>query len=551
MKRDILKLVLLIITALGLFTLYLLICFPLLNTTVFRWEKNRGGQEIESQSPGSKNSGENISDGGNNITIISNDGSVGGSIIANGSSNSINNKSNGGADDSADISKGKNGILTFDFENPVNPEISDYILISITAKNSGLAKYPYGSIAINLSEEKIDPLNSAAPGSEVDSVRDGEIDSVKDDKALGENIAADSDAEINSTTSPGTYKIQERARIFVDGIRHNYYIAVGENKYWRYDWNLDGPTLKGQIGNLEIEIPEIEGVDIQLNGVSLNQRPVFAADSHINYLFKDYFQLSYIDRYLTPAYIFLILFTIGFFPFSFFLKRTRSRDEGTKTNDLESVYLNSLDLKDRNSRIKAAKANNIYTCNLNSNIRRNIRSAPKSNELTGTRISFKTLALLIPLLLLIFFSFYFISNYIFTVKGYWDSYKQYIMSGRLDETYYGFSDFEKFVTWVGEKVPQGQNVIVLVKGEPVYIMAQMAYGLYPRDIKFVNISSMSSEEITDRITSYNSVYKFIVVLSETDKEFLKSVKVKLEYSYRENAGFIYKLIGSDHHYKDR
>ena len=186
MKRDILKLVLLIITALGLFTLYLLICFPLLNTTVFRWEKNRGGQEIESQSPGSKNSGENISDGGNNITIISNDGSVCGSIIANGSSNSINNKSNGGADDSADISKGKNGILTFDFENPVNPEISDYILISITAKNSGLAKYPYGSIAINLSEEKIDPLNSAAPGSEVDSVRDGEIDSVKDDKALGE-----------------------------------------------------------------------------------------------------------------------------------------------------------------------------------------------------------------------------------------------------------------------------------------------------------------------------------------------------------------------------
>jgi hypothetical protein len=263
---------------------------------------------------------------------------------------------------------------------------------------------------------------------------------------------------------------------------------VGENTYWRYDWNLDGPSLKGQISSLEIEIPKIEGVSIQINSISLNQRTVFALDSHINYFFKNYFQLSHIARYLTPAYVFLILFTVVFFPLSFLLKRT---------------------------------------C---------------TGGARRARISYKTLVLLIPLFLLIVFSFYFINNYIFTVKSYWDSYKQYIISGRLGETYHGFSDFEKFVTWVGEKVPQDRNVIVLVKGEPVYIMAQMAYGLYPRDVKFMDISNMSVDEIADKITSFNFIYEYIVVLSETDKVFLEPVKVKLEYSYRKNAGFIYKTI---------
>jgi hypothetical protein len=535
MKRSILKTVLLIFTALGLFALYLLACFPLLNTTVFRWEKDKGGQDSGSQVSG------NTTDSANNS------------------------------------SDSKNDIFTFNFEKPVNPEISDYILVSITAKNSGPAIYPYGSIAVNLSEEKIGPLNNAAPGSEVDGIGNGDIYGAKEDMTLSENSTADSNAEIDSAASPGAYKIQERARIFIDGIRHNYYIAVGENKYWRHDWNLDGPTLKGQISSLEIEIPKIEGVDIQINSVSLNQRPVFAVDSHINYFFKNYFQLSYIDRYQTPAYIFLILFTAVFFVFSFLLKRTWSGAEGTKTDGFKSGDLGSPDLKERNSSVKTANENNIYAGNLNSNIQRNTGSTFQSNGLTDASNNFKTLALLIPLLLLIFFSFYFISNYIFTVKGYLDSYKQYIISGRLDETYYGFSDFEKFVTWVEEKVPQGQNIIVLVKGEPIYIMAQMAYGLYPRDIKFIDISSMSADEIANKIMSLNfaespgknggdsanieadknnaetnnagltdsdgaQTYEYIVVLSETDREFLESVKVRLEYSYRENAGFLYKLI---------
>ena len=52
----------------------------------------------------------------------------------------------------------------------LNPEISDYILVSITAKNTGQAKYPYGSIAVNLSEEKIGLLNRRLR-SEADGVK--------------------------------------------------------------------------------------------------------------------------------------------------------------------------------------------------------------------------------------------------------------------------------------------------------------------------------------------------------------------------------------------
>lgn len=518
MKRFTLKRVIAILTAMILFAIYLLTCFPLINTNVFSWEATRGG--------GSKN-GTQTSD------------------------NAANS-----ADTSSDAA---NNIFTFDFKNPVTPEISDYILVSITAKNTGQAKYPYGSIAINLSEEKMDLLsNAATPGNDADDIKGISNDNITDDssediivdesynikgdKVFSDNITDGSNAEANIAGGPGIYKIQERTRIFVDGIRHTYYIPVGENKYWQNDWNLAGPTLKGQISRLEIEIPEIEGIDIQINNISINKRPVFAIDSYINYFFKSCFQLSYIDPFLTPAYAFLILFVVVFSLLCFLSKRTGGLNMVTATNDFKSGDLNSLNLKSGNSSFRTAKANNIYADNLNLNIKKNIGSILESNSHAGARVHFKTFAMLVSILLLVFFSFYFVSNYIFTVKGYWDSYKQYILNGRLDETYYGFSDFEKFVNWVGEKVPQNQNVIVLVKGEPIYIMAQTAYGLYPRDVKFLDISSMSAEEVADKITSLDFTYEYIAVLSEADKVFLESVKVRLEYSYRENAGFLYKLI---------
>ena len=83
MKRFTLKLVLVIFTALGLFALYLLTCFPLFNTTVFSWEENRGGQENESQISGNKNSSENISGSGSNLSTIVNDSSTDADVITN------------------------------------------------------------------------------------------------------------------------------------------------------------------------------------------------------------------------------------------------------------------------------------------------------------------------------------------------------------------------------------------------------------------------------------------------------------------------------------
>ena len=446
MKRLTLIHVLAIFTACSLFVIYLLACFPVLNRTVFSWNGYKGVRENGSQILGNIIGSSTISGIGNSSSTIIN-GTIG--------NNSNNNSGNDNTCNIAYSSDNINNTLTFHFKNPVKPEIPDYILVNLTAKNNGQAKYPYGSIAVNLSEEKIGISGS-----------DSTNKSVKD---LSQNTKMSERAEINAVDSTEIYLIQERARIFIDGTEHTYYIPVGENKYWRYIWNIDGPSLKGQINSLEIEIPKINGIDIQINSITLNKRIIFAADSHVNYFFKSYFQLSYIDRYLTPAYIFLIFF-IAFFPLFCFL-------------------LN------KESNIVIRKAGGIIG-------------------------NLRTLATLLPLLLLIFFSFYFINNYIFTVKGYWDSYKQYIISGRVDETYYGFSDFKKFVTWVDGKVPEGNNIIVLVKGEPVYIMAQMSYGLYPKDVKFIDINDKNAEQIKNMIDKINSGadnnYKYLIAISDAD-----------------------------------
>ncbi|MBC8390174.1 MAG: hypothetical protein H8E13_19275, partial [Actinobacteria bacterium] len=145
--------------------------------------------------------------------------------------------------------------------------------------------------------------------------------------------------------------------------------------------------------------------------------------------------------------------------------------------------------------------------------------------------------------ILVLFSFYFLSLQAFTVKSYWDSYRKYIISGDLKNTYLGFYDFEKFISWVDEKIPKDENLIVLVRGEPVYIMSEMSYNLYPRDIKFINISNKENGQILDEIININSKnsnnYKYIISLSEDDSISLKDLD--LIFKYRENSGFIYKI----------
>ena len=89
------------------------------------------------------------------------------------------------------------------FESPVEPGVSDYILISMKATNTGDVEHPYGSLAINLGDEIID----------------------------GRNV----------------YSIRERVKFHVDGLNHRYFVPIGENRYHMYEWGLEQNRLKENI----------------------------------------------------------------------------------------------------------------------------------------------------------------------------------------------------------------------------------------------------------------------------------------------------------------
>ena len=69
----------------------------------------------------------------------------------------------------------------------INPKISDFFIISINAKNTGNVQFPSGSILIKW---------------------------------------------MHNSSNDFTTINQQRFKIFIDGYSHNYYIPVGENRYW-------------------------------------------------------------------------------------------------------------------------------------------------------------------------------------------------------------------------------------------------------------------------------------------------------------------------------
>jgi len=338
-------------------------------------------------------------------------------------------------------------------ELEVNPKISDYFIINIKAKNNNSIDFPVGSVLIRWKYTGSDKFE---------------------------------------------FTDQQRFKIFIDGYSHNYCIPTGENRYWTNKFpdghNTDSKSniesnnkdnnINTKISSIKIEIPDIDGVEILINKIQLKRRLLFPLDSYINYFFKSSFNIDYINRFLTPAYIFLALL-------------------------LTIFLMNHLLFKN----------NKIYILRINKII------------------------LFSVITILVLFSFYFLSLQAFTVKSYWDSYRKYIISGDLKNTYLGFYDFEKFISWVDEKIPKDENLIVLVRGEPVYIMSEMSYNLYPRDIKFINISNKENGQILDEIININSKdsnnYKYIIALSEDDLTSLKDPN--LIFKYRENSGFIYKI----------
>jgi hypothetical protein len=351
----------------------------------------------------------------------------------------------------------KSGTIILLFNTPIKPQIADYVLIEIRATNTGNVSYPESSIAIKLGDEIID----------------------------------------NKTV----YSIQERVEFHIDGLAHNYYVPVGENRYYTHNWGLEQDRLKDSIKSLEIEIPDIEGVNIEVEEIELKKRNFFALDSYINYFLKNTFKISYINRYLTPVYVLLILFLIlyGIFMAMFY----------------KDLRKNDLRLQDRASFLEVKKSRFIFILPFT----------------------------MFYILLLIATSFYFAGNYFFTVKSYWDSYKRDIVSGNLRNTYKGFYDFEEYISWLDKKIPEKDNLILLVRGKPVYIMAEMAYNLYPRDVKFIdtgnNNRSQIIEEIRDINLKYGDSYSYIVLLSEED--FHSSEDFILLDSYTDNSGFLFKL----------
>ncbi len=325
------------------------------------------------------------------------------------------------------ITAGKNYLEIFPSSN-ISTTAGNYLKIRLNAKNNESSDFPAGSINIKWKYEgqsDYDPLN------------------------------------------------QENMRIFIDGFTHNYMAAVGENKNWK---------TGAKITSVIVGVPDVEGVTIKVSEISLNKRVIFPLDSFINKFFKENFSFREINRYLTPAYIGLLVI-------------------------LAMVYLLKLVSK---------------------------------RVMTG-KIMFS-----VSVIILLVFSIYFFKNEILTVKSYYDSYKKNISQQDLKNTYLGFYDFEKFIGWAAGKIPENENIMVLVRGEQVYIESELAYNLYPRDIKFINISQSSQEKTVDEISGINLEaasegrnYKYLMALSWED---IKAGEIlKLQYSYRPDAGLIFAI----------
>jgi hypothetical protein len=311
------------------------------------------------------------------------------------------------------------------------PEIGDYFLIEIKAENINQEEIPGSSISVRWSHSK--------------------------DEIPGLN-------ELNF-------------KIFIDGIKHRYFVPVGENK----EWTFPGGNNRN-ITSININAPEIEGLKINIEKIELKRRTIAAFDSYINYYFGESFNIKSINRTLTPSYIFMFLSVILFFIYRFLFGNT-------KNNKPLRIVLFSL------------------------------------------------------LSILVLFSFYFTAQSFFTAKSYFNAYEKYISNGDFDKTYKGFYDFENFINWADIIIPKDENIIVLLRGEPVYIMSELAYNLYPRDLKFIDISGKDPGTVTSEIELINSKtsdkYGYIIILS--GKDVPGTLQMELIDSYRQDGGLIYRL----------
>jgi ABC-type sugar transport system permease subunit len=360
------------------------------------------------------------------------------------------------------------------FETPFEAEISDYILLTIKAKNSKTIAQPKSSLTANI-----------------------------------------------ETRSPGTGNIsmiQFRQEFYIDGLPHNYYLPVGEYKKYNFDTgNQESESLKNRIRSIKIEIPEIKGVKVDLLEVRFCRRTFFALDSHLNYFFK-----KYAGNFYTGNFITIFKSTNNFFRYS----------------TCSYLFI-----------ISGIICTGVYR--LGARILRNKKPAGPPDIRTLTpRTGFSVFALPVLVCMLVF-SFLFAAHNFFTIKSYWDSYKNRIPANRLEGTWQGFYNFRQFTGFVAENVPEDENIIILIKGQPVYIMAELAYNLYPRDLEFISISGLNMEEITGKIRDFSDApaneeksYRYLLILDSsyvTEYEIIQNTFFELIGKYRQDAGFLYRI----------
>ena len=240
-----------------------------------------------------------------------------------------------------------------------------------------------------------------------------------------------------------------------------------------------------EISSMRLELPDFEDIDMEVIKVHLRERLFFPADIYLAGLLKSPAAPVYasINRFLIPSYIFILLLIL-----------------------LAGIYMM-------------------------------MRGRPFAWK------AFKRTVFITILLILIFFSSAGIYDEVRAVRSYWSAYGDDLMSGEIEDTYLGIYDLEKFIAWADETIPEGRDIIVFVKGEPVYIMSEFAYNMYPRDIRFVDISGKTFNEVKaileDIDDIYGSKYNYLIILSEENTNLAS--RYELIARYRSNGGYIYKL----------
>jgi len=276
---------------------------------------------------------------------------------------------------------------------------------------------------------------------------------------------------------------QELFRFYIDGSSHRYHVPLGLDQGWSGSATLD---------RIILEFPRFENVEIEAEDAALKRRLFFPLDIYIARLISNLSPGTgtAFNRFMIPSYLLLLACLI-----------------------LAGIY---------------------YLL---------FRAYP-GRKADRKRIA-RTAVFVCMLAIMLFFSATYIYREILAVKSHWASYGDDIISGDLEETYLGIYDLERFISWTAGIVPDDQGIILIVKGEPVYIMSEMAFNLYPRDIRFVDISGRTYDEINGHIQDISGDpamgqdHDHLIILSEDDTWLASAYTLMARY--RTTGGYIYKL----------